>query len=48
LPEFASLQAVPAVLTVIALLLLFRLRWGLGRVLLVCTALGIASTWLPT
>jgi chromate transporter len=47
LPEFASLQAVPAVLTVIALLLLFRLRWGLGRVLLVCTALGMASTLLP-
>jgi chromate transporter len=47
LPDPASLQPVPAVLTVIALLLLFQLRWGLGRVLLACTALGMASTLLP-
>jgi chromate transporter len=47
LPEFNSLQVIPTVLTAIAVLLLFLLRWGVGRMLLICTALGAASTLLP-
>jgi chromate transporter len=46
LPDFTSLQAIPAVLTAVALLLVFTRR-GLGFLLLGCTALGAASTLLP-
>ena len=47
LPELSSLQGIPATLTVIALLLTFVLRWGLGRLLLACILLGAATTLLP-
>ncbi|HEX6636724.1 MAG TPA: chromate efflux transporter [Steroidobacteraceae bacterium] len=43
LPEFTSLRPVPAALTAVALLALFQLRLGLGRTLLVCTALGTVA-----
>ena len=47
LPAFDSLQWIPVTLTVIALLLTFALRRGLGVTLLVCAALGAATTLLP-
>ena len=46
LPDFTSLQWAPAILTGIALTLLFVLRWNLGRTLTVCAALGVASSLL--
>jgi chromate transporter len=39
-PAFASLRAAPATLTAVALLMMFALRQGLARCLLVCALLG--------
>ena len=47
LPELDSVQWLPAALTLIALVLTFALRRGLGFTLLVCSALGAATMWLP-
>jgi chromate transporter len=47
-PEPGSLLTKPALLTVLALLLLFVFRFGLGPMLLACTLLGAASTLLPS
>ncbi len=47
MPELSSVQWIPAMLTAIALLLTFALRWSLGRLLLTCILLGAATTLLP-
>jgi chromate transporter len=46
LPDLASLRIVPAVLTAIALILLFVLRWNLARTLTVSAVLGATSILL--
>ena len=46
LPDLASLRPVPAVLTAIALTLLFVLRWNLARTLTVSAVLGATSILL--
>ena len=46
LPELASLRLVPALLTAVALTLLFALKWNLARTLVACTLLGAATTVL--
>jgi chromate transporter len=46
LPDFASIRIVPALLTSVALVLLFALKWNLARTLSVCAVLGAASTML--
>ncbi|GAB3691203.1 MULTISPECIES: chromate efflux transporter [Actinomycetes] len=46
-PEVASVSPVAVVITLIALMLTFALRWPILRVLGVCAALGLASTLLP-
>jgi chromate transporter len=46
LPDLASLRAVPAVLTAIAVTMLFVLRWNLARVLTVSAVLGATSILL--
>ena len=46
LPELASLQLVPALLTGIALTMLFVLKWNLARTLSVSAVLGAASMML--
>ena len=47
MPALESLQWIPVTLTVVALLLTFAWRRGLGVTLLACAALGAATTWLP-
>jgi chromate transporter len=46
LPELATLRPVPVVIGVIALALVFGLRWSMLRVLGVCAALGAAAALL--
>jgi chromate transporter len=46
LPEFSTLRIAPAALTVIALISLFVLKWGLARTLVVSAVLGAAFTML--
>jgi chromate transporter len=46
LPELSSLRLVPALLTGVAMTLLFVLKWNLARTLTVCAALGAASVML--
>jgi chromate transporter len=43
LPDLSSVRAIPAVLTAVALALLFGLKWNLGRTIAVCAALGAAT-----
>jgi chromate transporter len=47
IPDFASLEIVPAGLTAVALILTFALKWNLGRTLVVCVVLGAATSALP-
>jgi chromate transporter len=49
LPELASLRPTALAITVVALLLIFRLRWSVPRTLAVCAGLGLAAaaTGLP-
>jgi len=42
-PELASLRPIALVITVVALVLIFRLRWSVPRTLLVCAGLGLAA-----
>jgi chromate transporter len=48
-PELSSLRPVALGITVVALVLVFRLRWSVPRTLAVCAALGLAAalTGLP-
>ncbi|HEU4780391.1 MAG TPA: chromate efflux transporter [Steroidobacteraceae bacterium] len=46
LPELASLRPSPALLTGVALILMFVLKWGLARTLAVSAVLGAATTML--
>jgi len=46
LPDLSSLRIVPALLTSVALALLFALKWNLARTLVACTVLGAATTML--
>jgi chromate transporter len=46
LPDLSSLRLVPALLTGVAITLLFVLKWNLARTLTVCAALGAASVML--
>jgi chromate transporter len=46
-PEPSSLRPAPALLTAVALILLFGLKWNLARTLAVCAALGAATALLP-
>jgi len=46
LPEIASLRLAPTLLTIVALTLLFALKWNLARTLVACTVLGAATTML--
>ncbi|HET9517059.1 MAG TPA: chromate transporter, partial [Actinoplanes sp.] len=43
LPELSTLRAVPAVIAVVAMVLIFGLRWSVLRVLAVSAALGLAA-----
>jgi chromate transporter len=43
LPEVASIRWVPLVIVAVALVLVFRLRWSVLRVLGVCAGLGLAA-----
>jgi chromate transporter len=43
-PELASLRPVPLVITIAAMVLIFRLRWSVPRTLAVCAGLGLAAT----
>jgi chromate transporter len=43
-PVWTSLRLWPAMLTAVAILLLFALKWHLGRVLVACAILGVAAT----
>ena len=45
-PQWSTLRPAPAVLTAVALLLMFALKWNLGRTLAVCALLGAATTTL--
>jgi chromate transporter len=49
LPELASLRPTALAITVVALVLIFRLRWSVPRTLAVCAGLGLAAalTGLP-
>jgi chromate transporter len=47
LPEWASLQSLPLLLTATALVMIFLLKWPLPRCLAICAALGAATTLLP-
>jgi chromate transporter len=47
IPHFDSLRIVPAALTTVALILMFVLRWKLGRTLVLCVVLGAATSVLP-
>jgi chromate transporter len=44
MPVLSSIQWLPALLTALALILVFPLRWGTARTLAVCTALGIVCS----
>jgi len=44
LPDPSSLRPVPLAITVAALVMIFRLRWPVPRILLVCAGLGLAAT----
>jgi chromate transporter len=46
LPDLSSLRPVPAILTGIALTMLFVLKWGLARTLTVSAVLGAAAIML--
>jgi chromate transporter len=48
-PELASLRPTALAITVVALVLIFRLRWSVPRTLAVCAGLGLAAaaTGLP-
>jgi chromate transporter len=46
LPDLGSLRLVPSILTAVALMLLFVLKWNLARTLTVCAVLGAASILL--
>jgi chromate transporter len=43
-PELSSIQWQSLLLTCLALILTFALKWNIGRLLLTCTALGIGMT----
>jgi hypothetical protein len=43
LPEPASLRPTALAITVVAVVLVFRLRWSVPRTLLVCAGLGLAA-----
>jgi chromate transporter len=43
LPELSSLRPVALAITVVAVVLVFRLRWSVPRSLLVCAGLGLAA-----
>jgi chromate transporter len=43
LPELSSLRPVALAITVVAVVLVFRLRWSVPRTLLVCAGLGLAA-----
>jgi chromate transporter len=43
LPDWSTLRFVPAMLTAVALALLFGLKWSVGRVLVACVILGAAA-----
>ena len=43
LPNLATVRPVPAVIAVLAGVLIFRLNWSVLRVLGVCAALGLAA-----
>jgi chromate transporter len=45
-PEFASLRTLPALLTALALALLFGLKWSLARTLAACAVLGAGTVLL--
>ena len=45
-PQWSTLRPAPAVLTAVALLLMFALKWNLGRTLAVCALLGAATSTL--
>jgi chromate transporter len=47
LPSFDSLRILPAILTAIALILMFALKWNLGRTIACCVVLGAATSALP-
>jgi hypothetical protein len=47
LPSFDSLRTLPTILTACALVLMFALKWSLGRTLAVCVTLGAATSLLP-
>jgi chromate transporter len=44
LPDFSSLRPVSLAITLVAAVLLFRLRWSVLRTLGVCASLGLAAT----
>jgi chromate transporter len=46
LPDFSTLQIKPALLTALAVTLLFALKWNLARTLAACAVLGAASSML--
>ncbi len=46
LPDWSTLQITPALLTAVALTLLFALKWTLARTLVACAFLGATSTML--
>jgi chromate transporter len=46
LPDVASLRPAPALLTAVALVLMFGLKLGLARSLVVCAVLGALTTFL--
>jgi chromate transporter len=46
-PDFASVRWLPLALTLVALLVMFVLRWNLARTLLTCALLGASTSLLP-
>jgi chromate transporter len=48
IPDFASVQPVPAVLVGVAVTFIFGLKWSLGRTLAGCVVLGAATSLLPS
>jgi chromate transporter len=46
LPDLSSIRVVPALLTAAALVMLFGLKWHLGRTLAMCAALGAGTMLL--
>jgi chromate transporter len=43
LPELASVRWIPVLLMGLALTMTFRFKWGTGRTVAICAALGVAS-----